>query len=320
MAKKKVLFIIGTQNQTTMMHQIKNCLTDDFDCYFSTFYGDGWLKKFTELGWVEMTILGSKVQKSNIEYCKKHHLQVDYRGEKNDYDLVFACQDLAIPNNIRNSKIVLVQEGILEPVDWRFYTAKALNLPRVLADSAMTGLSGMYSYFCVMSEGYKQEFIKRGAPEDKLIVTGTPNFDHVEIYEKNTFPHKNYVLAATSNHRETKRSDDRKGFIKKVVKIANGRKIIFKLHPREDVKRATKEIRKYAPQDTLIFSDGNTNEMLANCDVLVTTYSTVILTAAALGKEIHCDYSEAQIKAYTPVQTGGTSAQAIADIGMSLVV
>ena len=40
MAKKKILFIIGSPNQTRQMHQISSFLKDDYDCWFSQFYPD----------------------------------------------------------------------------------------------------------------------------------------------------------------------------------------------------------------------------------------------------------------------------------------
>ena len=59
--------------------------------------------------------------------------------------------------------------------------------------------------------------------------------------------------------------------------------MIFKLHPNENVIRAEAEIRSLMP-DALIFRDGNTAHMVANCDLLVTQHSTVALLGAALGK------------------------------------
>ena len=40
--KKKVLFICGSMNQTTQMHQISGWMTD-YDQYFSPFFSDGLL-------------------------------------------------------------------------------------------------------------------------------------------------------------------------------------------------------------------------------------------------------------------------------------
>jgi hypothetical protein len=61
------------------------------------------------------------------------------------------------------------------------------------------------------------------------------------------------------------------------------------------------------------FADGNTNHMVANCDTFVTRYSSVVLVALALEKEIHCDLPREALHAYRPVQNGGTSARRIAE-------
>jgi hypothetical protein len=77
------------------------------------------------------------------------------------------------------------------------------------------------------------------------------------------------------------------------------------------VGRATREIAQAAPQ-ARVFADGNTNHMVANCDVLVTRYSSVVLVALALGKEVHSDIPRDVLASYRPVQNGGTSARRIA--------
>lgn len=314
----KVLFIIGSKNQTQIMHKVSQHLPSNYECYFSTFYGDGWLKRWEKRGWLEATIMGKWCQKENADYCQKHGLEYDYRGEQHDYDLVFMTTDMVIPSNIKKCKKILIQEGIIEPVDWRFNTAKLLGLPRVLADTAMLGLSDDYTHFCVFSEGYKKEFIKRGVKPNKIMVTSVPNFDNVDRYRKNDFPHKDFVLVPTSNHRETARPHDRVAFIKKVLKIAGDRQIIFKLHPREIVDRATKEIEEHAP-GSLVYATGNTEEMVANCSCLIATYSTVVLTAAALGKEIYSDYPKELLNELKPLQNGGKSAKTIATLGVELI-
>lgn len=46
MPKEKALFLIGSPNQTTQMHQIAQLLADDFELYFSQLYYDGWQRGF----------------------------------------------------------------------------------------------------------------------------------------------------------------------------------------------------------------------------------------------------------------------------------
>ena len=102
-----------------------------------------------------------------------------------------------------------------------------------------------------------------GVQREKITVTGIPNFDNAKQHLKNDFPHKGYVMAATSDIRETFRWENRKKFIKETVEIAKGRQLLFKLHPNEKYDRAVREIRAQAP-DALIFQKGDTNAMIAN--------------------------------------------------------
>ena len=153
---------------------------------------------------------------------------------------------------------------------------------------------------------------ERANPE-KIEVTGIPNFDNAAQYCDNGFPYENYVLVATSDARETFKFDNRKKFLKKAVRIAGERQLIFKLHPNENVQRSTKEIKKIAP-NAMVFSDGNAHHMVANCDVLITQYSSLAYTGIALGKEVHSYFDFSMLKKLTPLQNGGKSAQIIADV------
>ena len=310
---KKILFICGSLNQTTMMHRISGHLNDRYDCWFTPFYADGFLNILTKKGYLDFSILGGKFKEDTDNYLYVNKLKVDFRGVKNDYDLILTCTDLITQKNLKGKKVILVQEGMTDPKNLFYYTAKYLGLPRVLASTSTTGLSNSYDYFCVASEGYKNMFIKNGVNPKKLKVTGIPNFDNCHKYLKNNFPNKNYVLVCTSDTRETFKYENRKKFIKKVVKIANGRQIIFKLHPNENVERAMKEIKNYAP-GSLVFSEGNTSEMIANCHTLITKFSSVVYIGLALGKEVFSDFNLEHLKTLLPNQNGGTSSAKIAKV------
>ena len=315
--KKKILFIGGSLNQTTMLHKISKHLPD-YDCWFSPYYSDGFVGRLVKSGFLNFTILGGNFRKQTEQYLKENNLQVDYKGTNDDYDLVFTCADLIIPKNIRNKKLILVQEGMTDPENFAYYLVKYFNLPRWLASTSTMGMSNLYNFYCVASEGYKELFIQKGAKEKKIIVTGIPNFDNAKQYLNNDFPHKNYVLVATSDMRETFKYENRKKFIKDCVKIANGKQLIFKLHPNEKFERAKREINKYAP-GALVFQNGNTNHMIANCDVLVTKYSSVVYIGMALSKEVHSYFNLEELKKLTPIQNNGTSAERIARIGRQFI-
>ena len=308
---KKALFICGSVNQTSMMHSI-SVHFPEYDCFFSPYYigdfRDDIIKKY-----FDFSILGGKYKEHTLEYLQTNNLAVDYMGAANDYGFVVTCQDLIIPKNIKNKKVFLVQEGMTDPQRLGYYLVKLLGFPRWIAGTSATGLSDAYDLFFVASEGFKDLFIKKGACPEKIVVTGIPNFDNARQYLRNDFPYKNYVLGLTSNLRECLEYENRKEFIIRTVRIARGRQIIFKLHPSENVERAVGEIMRYAPQ-ALVYQTGNTNHMVANCDVLVTRFSSVVFIGEALGKEIHADISNAEIKKLAPIQNGGVSARLIASI------
>lgn len=318
MGKKKILFICGSLNQTSMMHQISRFM-QDYECYFTPYYADGFINYVVSKGYLNFSILNGPFRRSTEKYLQENNLSIDYRGLQNDYDLVYTCADLIYPKNIRNKKVILVQEGMTDPENLMFYLVKYFNLPRWLASTSTMGMSYMYDLFCVASYGYKDFFVKRkGVDPNKIVVTGIPNFDNLKQNLNNDFLHHNYVLVCTSDARETFKFERRIKFIKDCVKIANGRKLIFKLHPNEKFERAIKEINKYAP-GALVYSTGNTNHMIANCDVLITQYSTTAFVGLILGKEVHSYFDLDELKKLLPLQNNGTSAERIARIGIHIL-
>lgn len=315
--KTNILLICGSLNQTTMMHKISSQLTE-FNCYFTPFYADGLIGQAAKTGFADFSILGGRHRKATEAYLRKENLPVDFGGRQRAYDAVITGTDLIIQNNIRGKRLLLVQEGMTEEEDFSYFLVRNLKFPRFLANTAATGLSNAYDVFCVASKGYRDLFIRKGVDPDKIVVTGIPNFDNVVDNLKNDFPHHSYVLAATSSIRETLKFDDREQFLRQVKQISGGRNVIFKLHPNENVKRATREIRKYFPVAP-IYTEGNVHHMIANCDVLVAQNSSVIYTGLALGKEVYSYLDQDQLRKLLPIQNGGKSAERIAEVCRQLV-
>src|SRR5262249_5269966 len=135
-----------------------------------------------------------------------------------------------------------------------------------------------------------------------LVVTGIPNFDDCARFRDNTFPHRGFVLVCTSDARETlKWWENRPRFIRQAYAIAAGRQLIFKLHPNEDRRRAIADIHRWAP-GALVYTSGSAEEMIANCDVLITQYSSVAFVGLALGKEVHSYFDVATLRELLPLQ------------------
>jgi len=304
--RKRIFFICGSMNQTTQMHQVSEHLRE-YEHSFSPYYVHGFDEFLRKLGLIEFTISGNKLAGRCLRYLQDHGLPIDYQGRNRSYDLVVTCSDVYLQNNIRYNRIVLVQEGITDPESMMFHLVKRLRfLPLWFAGNSTTGLSDAYRAFCVASEGYRDLFIRKGVNPEKIVVTGIPNFDDYGRYCGNDFPHRHYVLVCTSAMRETLQGEDRKAFIRKAVALAGGRQLIFKLHPSEKVERATREIRRYAP-GAMVFATGSAEEMIANCDVLITRFSSTAFVGIALGKETYSDFDMDELRRLMPVQNGSAA-------------
>lgn len=307
----KALFVCGSLNQTKMMYKISQHLPQ-FDRFFTPFFCDGLGRWVQSSGALDFTVLGGRFKRQTLHYLHERGVSIDYEGRnKGPYDLVVTCSDLIVPRNIRRTKLVLVQEGMTDPENFAFHLVKSMRLPRWLAQTSTTGLSDLYDVFCVASEGYRDLFVRKGARREKIKVTGIPNFDDCAAFRVNDFPHRDYVLVATSDMRETFKYENRRKFIDKAQRIADGRQLVFKFHPNENPRRAAREVERFAPH-ALHFHDANTDHMIANCQTLVTRYSSVVYVAAALGKEVHSDLSQDELRRLLPLQNGGMSAANIA--------
>jgi hypothetical protein len=304
--RKRVFFICGSMNQTTQLHQVSEHLRE-YEHSFSPYYCHGFDEILRRLGLMEFTIIGNKLAGRCRRYLQDHGLPIDYQGRNRPYDLVVTCSDVYLQKNIRDNRIVLVQEGITDPESIAFHLVKRLRfLPRWLAGTSATGLSDAYRAFCVASEGYRDFFIRKGVRPEKIVVTGIPNFDNCRRYCSNDFPYRHYVLVCTSPLREIFRGEDRKAFIRRAVEIAGRRPLIFKLHPNENLERATREIHRHAP-GAMVFATGSAEEMIANCDVLITRFSSTAFVGLALGKETHSDFNMDEMRRLTPVQNGSAA-------------
>ncbi|MGH8657902.1 MAG: hypothetical protein ACREV4_05330 [Gammaproteobacteria bacterium] len=306
----KALFIGGSLNQTKIIYQISRHLPQ-FEAYFTPYYCEGFGRLLQRVGLADCTVMGGNFFRQTLRYLEAQDVAFDYEGRKGSYDLVITCSDLVVPKNVLGSKLVLVQEGMTDPETIVFHLVKKLRLPRWFAFTSTTGLSDAYDIFCVASQGYKELFVRKGVREGKIRVTGIPNFDDCQRFLDNDFVYRDYVLVASSDRRETYKYENRRKFIEKANRIADGRPLIFKVHPNENAERAKREVERYSP-GALCFADGNTDHMIANCSALVTRFSSVIYVALALGKEVHCDLALEELRGLMPIQNGGRSAANIA--------
>ena len=304
------------------MHQIADLLADEYEPYFSQLYYDGWMRGFYR--WLlrhnvlERTIVQGLVKEKADRYIAERQLRRDFENRELGlaYDLVVCCSDIVVPwPLLACTKSVFVQEGMTDPLHlWARLVKRFTRFPILAIGTSLNGMNNCCDVYCVASEGYARHFEQIGVDRDKLIVTGIPNFDDVQKVRNNSFPHRGYVLVATTDMRETFRPDNRKRFIRQATRIAAGRPMLFKFHPNEIMDRAVAEVKKYAPPGTMIFTEGNTEEMIANSVELITQYSTVAYVGLALGIPTHSYFDIEDLKRKLPQQNGGLSARRIADI------
>lgn len=314
-SRPKVLFIGGALNQTKIAHAVATELGDEVDAWFSPFYADaGLVHMLDRAHLLEWTAMGGRFREMSMEYLADHDARIDDGGTIHDYDLVVTTSDLVVQRNIRHRRVVLLQEGMTDPENAMYHVVKRLRLPRYLASTASFGSSDAYDQLCAASEGYKDLFIDKGVQPEKIVVTGLPHWDDLAAQATGEgFPFEGFALVATSDARETFKVERRIRFLKRAIAIADGRQLIFKLHPNERVGRAVREIRSVAP-DAIILTDGDINQMIARCSVLITQYSTVVYTGLALGKECHSYFDMDELRRLLPMQNGGTSAARMADV------
>jgi hypothetical protein len=300
--RPRALFVCGSLNQTTQLHRVATGLPE-VEAWFSPYYGDYGIDLLRRAGLIEGTIGGNKLRERCLRYLLEHRLSIDDGGRRAGYDLVVTCSDVVVPKNIRTAPLVAVQEGILDPdgFGWELVRHFPRAMPRWLAGTAATGLSGLYERFCVASEGYRDLFAERGAPLERLVVTGIPNFDDCESFRSNDFPRRGYVLVCTSDTRETYKLDSRTRFLRWAESVVGDRPTIFKLHPNESAPRSTREIRRFFP-NAEVFASGPTEAMIANADALVTQFSSTVFVGLALGKEVHSYHSTEVLRRLMPEQ------------------
>jgi hypothetical protein len=317
-SRPEVLFIAGSINQTTQLHAVAARLPE-CSAHFTPFYGDRTVSAMQRLGLLEATIAGDKRAGWCLDYLNSHGLDIDLYGRGGKYDLVVTCTDLLVPRNVRYAPVVVVQEGLLDPLGTMARLCRRFAwLPRWFAGTALTGLSGLYDRMCVASPGYRDRLIAQGADPARVVVTGIPNFDDCARYCDNAFPHRGYFLVCTSDARETYKRDDRAALVRRAMRLASGRKVVFKLHPNENHRRATAEILAIAP-DALVFSRGSAEEMIANAEAVLVQWSSTVFVALALGKEVHATFPLDEVRELQPVQNGGASAANIARVCRDLL-
>jgi len=317
--KKNILCLGGSRNQTSQLHQIAQYLEADYNIFYSQVFGEGFLfKAAAEIGFFDNTVLGrdSSFTKASQQYIKAHNLNYDYRGQSKGikYDLALLSTDMIVPKSFKNIKTVWIQEGMIDPITSFGRLVKKLGLPAyATASTALNGTSNKADLYFAMSRGYKNYFKAYGTESSKILVTGVPNFDNIHSLMNTSYNERGFVLVATSDIRELGGNDDRIFLIKEAIRIANGRKLIFKPHPNESIERVISEIKSVHPNPCII-TEPIIDILIAHCDVLITQYSSCVYQGLVLGKKVYSYFPIEELEIKKPIQNGGKSGKIISGI------
>ena len=78
MSRKKILFVIGSPNQTSQMHQIAIQLPE-YECYFSQLFSSHPLiSRIVRSGLLDNTVFAGEFRRKADLYLKEHRLANDY--------------------------------------------------------------------------------------------------------------------------------------------------------------------------------------------------------------------------------------------------
>ena len=248
------------------------------------------------------------------DYLKAQGLPFDRRGGGGGYELVVMGTDLMVPAQPAR-RAVRARPGRDDGSRGLAVPARpgAPELPRYLANTSMTGLSHAYAAFCVASAGYRELFIAakgRQRPSES-VVTGIPNFDDVAGFLHNDFPHRGYVLAATSCLRETLKAEDRAGFIRRCLDLARGRGAPLQAAPeRGPGARAARDRARSPGPSSSPTGTPRTWSPTRTCWSRGTPRSS---HRARPGQGGPCGHRPRDAARLLPVQNGGSSARRIAE-------
>ena len=175
-------------------------------------------------------------------------------------------------------------------------------------------------YLAVWGELTTKFFLDNNVDKDRVIEIGNPSYDNLFRLNKNYGSKRSgIILLATgglgtsySFHNTitvTKRYED---FIKqtcKVIKKLSNTKIIVKLHPYSDDKINIPKIVHEIDKNIQIAKNENIIDLIRNSDLVISTYSTVIIEAMIMGKltlafRLLSDAFESE---HIPLQNSGAS-------------
>ena len=102
---KKILFVCGSLNQTTIMYQI-SLRMQNYNCYFMPYYAGGRNNRLTGDGFLDFTIHRNRYKIQTLNYLLANKVNIDFRGNLFNYEMIYAFNELVNPRNIIGKKFI----------------------------------------------------------------------------------------------------------------------------------------------------------------------------------------------------------------------
>jgi hypothetical protein len=135
-------------------------------------------------------------------------------------------------------------------------------------------------------------FLNAGVPKSKIVLSGSPLYDN--HFKLKTNPSlTNSILLATSglgvmlDSNTVSRMKQYQSYFEvicKTIPTLNQKKLAIKLHPFADERIDIPKIAKKINPNILIYKHENIVNLISNADLVISSYSTVILESMILGK------------------------------------
>ena len=98
----------------------------EHECVFTPFYADGLLRFLAENGLLDFTTLGGRAMRMTEAYLLEQGLTVDDARGRGPLRPGGHGHRPRGPPNVRGRPVVLVQEGMTDPEDWRYHLVRRL--------------------------------------------------------------------------------------------------------------------------------------------------------------------------------------------------
>jgi hypothetical protein len=215
------------------------------------------------------------------------------------------------------------------------YICDNFNLPLITLQNALMQVQSMpcqiwADKICVYGQKVKEGLIQSGEPAEKIIVTGAPQYDcyfamknqpeFTKFKKRLGLPLDKKIIIITTEALDYRRRERTEELIMGVLNSVKERQDVFciiKLHPRETINEYSQvlNIIKKQKLKAMLVKDVDVLKLIAVSNLLVSRYSTTILSALIIGtppislydsdaSTIEADFlkTEATIKATNPSQ------------------